>query len=72
MQGELLFEIGLEEMPYDFLSGITTLLSSRFREVMAGRHVPLERVEAFATPRRLLLVAEGMAPRAADRRIEKF
>ncbi len=72
MQGELLFEIGLEEMPYDFLAGITTTLAARFREAMAGCHVPLERVEAFATPRRLLLVAEGMAPRAADRRIEKF
>jgi glycyl-tRNA synthetase beta chain len=67
MTGELLFEIGTEEIPSDFLDeGIRQLgqlAESAFRDNLI--HVQGE-LQTFGTPRRLVLIAKGVAQKQED------
>ncbi len=55
---EFLLEIGFEEMPAPWLAGLTDQLRERFAEIAARDHLSPAVVEAWATPRRLVLSAD--------------
>ncbi len=63
---ELLLEIGCEEIPASWLPGTTEQLRQRFAEAAAREHLAPSGIEAYSTPRRLVLRAE-LAGRQADR-----
>src|SRR5688572_21734472 len=64
---ELFFEIGCEEIPARFIPPALEDMAARFQK--AGREVSLEvsSVKTYGTPRRLILVADGIPERQADR-----
>ena len=65
---ELLLEIGTEEIPDWMIGGALEDLERRFLEGLKKYNLDSGvRVSADATPRRLVLVAEGIAERQADR-----
>ncbi len=67
---DFVFEVGTEEMPARFLPAAVEQLETRgralFDETLLGAH----EVFAYATPRRLVLLATGVAGRQADREVE--
>ncbi|HXY38126.1 MAG TPA: glycine--tRNA ligase subunit beta, partial [Vicinamibacteria bacterium] len=54
---ELLLEVGFEEMPAPWLSGLAEQLRSRFLEAASREHVEARSAVVFHTPRRLVLGA---------------
>jgi glycyl-tRNA synthetase beta chain len=62
---ELLLEVGCEEMPASWLTGLTDQLRHRFWEAATRERLDPNAVRAFATPRRLVLVAEVVGRQAA-------
>ncbi len=69
-RGELLFEIGTEEIPAGFILPATEFMASWLRERLAACQLACERIETAATPRRLTVVLSGLAARQPDRREE--
>jgi glycyl-tRNA synthetase beta chain len=66
MHHDLLFEIGVEELPSSFVAGallaLPALATKRFKELRLG-HGPLH---VYGTPRRIALTVEGLADRQTD------
>src|SRR5689334_16981667 len=66
MHHDLLFEIGVEELPSSFVKGallaLPELATKRLKELRLG-HGP---IRAYGTPRRLALVVEGLTDRQSD------
>ncbi len=69
---ELLFEIGIEEVPARFLpqaiQNLKNLISQRFAE----NAIPFGEISVFATPRRLALIAKDLPENQPDRTKEVF
>ncbi len=69
---ELLFEIGIEEVPARFLpqaiQNLKNLISQRFAE----NAIPFGEVTVFATPRRLALIAKDLPENQPDQTKEVF
>jgi glycyl-tRNA synthetase beta chain len=63
---EVLVEIGVEELPAPWLSGLADQLRSRFTECASREHLGPKVTEAFWTPRRLVLRSD-VAERQPDR-----
>ena len=67
MTGELLFEIGTEEIPSDFLDEgirqLQQLAESAFRDNLIQIQ---DELKTFGTPRRLVLIAEAVAETQED------
>ena len=63
---ELLLEIGCEEIPAPWLMDLTRQLAKRFTELAEKERLEPAAVEAFSTPRRLVLRADVIA-RQPDR-----
>lgn len=66
MQGDLVFEIGTEELPASFQAPAVAYLAQKFTEEAASARLSIGAVETHATPRRLALLVRGVADRAAD------
>lgn len=66
MHHDLLFEIGVEELPSSFVAGalsaLPPLVTKRLKELRLA-HGP---IGVYGTPRRLTLVVEGLADRQTD------
>jgi glycyl-tRNA synthetase beta chain len=67
MTGELLFELGTEEIPADYLDNalleLGRLAENSLREKRIGVR---EKIMTFGTPRRLVLIGKGLAERQED------
>jgi glycyl-tRNA synthetase beta chain len=67
MTGELLFEIGTEEIPSDYLDNalldLRRLAENAFKEKRLGVR---EKIMSFGTPRRLVLIGKGLAEKQED------
>ncbi|HET7694344.1 MAG TPA: glycine--tRNA ligase subunit beta [Vicinamibacterales bacterium] len=67
MDRELLLEIGVEELPADWLPGLTTQLREKLQaRLKEMRLVPDAPVESFSTPRRLTARIDRMPERQED------
>jgi glycyl-tRNA synthetase len=64
---DLLFEIGVEELPADDVDAALSQLRGSFAALLDDLRLAHGAVEIFATPRRLVALAKGVAPRQADR-----
>jgi glycyl-tRNA synthetase beta chain len=60
---ELLLEIGVEELPYQFIPSALTALKDSAEQLLKDRRLEFQSVRTLGTPRRLTLVVEGLATR---------
>jgi len=58
---ELLLEIGVEELPYQFISPALATLKEAAELLFKDQRLTFQSVRTLGTPRRLTLVAEGLA-----------
>ena len=70
MAKNLLFEIGVEEIPARFMAGSLKELRSGAEKALTEARLPFEKVRAMGTPRRLTLFVDGLAERQSDLREE--
>ena len=64
---QLLLELFSEEIPARMQAGRARDLERMARERLAAAELPFERLRAFAGPRRLTLVVDGLPAAQADR-----
>jgi glycyl-tRNA synthetase beta chain len=57
---ELLFEIGVEELPYEFVAPALTVLRESASRVFHDARLSFGSVKAYGTPRRLVLVVDDL------------
>jgi glycyl-tRNA synthetase beta chain len=60
---ELLLEIGVEELPCQFISPALAALKDLAEQMLKAQRLPFESARTLGTPRRLTLVIEGLATR---------
>lgn len=67
MAGELLFEIGTEEIPSDYLNNGLAEMKRIAESLMENSRVQVaEPLAVLGTPRRLVLLGKGIAPKQGD------
>ncbi len=64
-----LLEIGSEEIPARFIPASMRALEASFRDALAEARLEIEGLRVEATPRRLVLRADGVAARQPDREL---
>jgi len=72
MSKELLFEIGTEEIPAEFLPKTLKDMEEIIRKEFANLRIPHGEIKTLATPRRLVLLVYKLAARQEDQVIEKL
>ena len=63
---ELLLEIGVEELPYQFISPALSRLKESAEQLLAEQRLTYQAVRTLGTPRRLTLVVEGLVTQQAS------
>jgi len=63
----LLLEIGTEELPASFIGPALNYLKETLTQKLTENHIPPASVETFGTPRRLIVLAEGVPEKQPDR-----
>ena len=63
---ELLFEIGMEEIPARFLNQALEDLKANFEKKLKNNRIKFDGVRTYGTPRRLVLVADEVAEMQED------
>lgn len=66
MAKDLLFEIGLEDMPARFIRGAVEQLKDRLVKWLEESVIPYAAVEMYATPRRLAVLIKDVAEKQED------
>ncbi|MCQ4086138.1 glycine--tRNA ligase subunit beta [Saccharibacillus sp. JS10] len=66
MAKDLLLEIGLEEVPARFLRAAMNQLREKTEKWLDASRLSYDKVEAYATPRRLAVLARGVAEKQED------
>ncbi|MWC27485.1 glycine--tRNA ligase subunit beta [Paenibacillus sp. MMS18-CY102] len=66
MAKDLLFEIGLEEVPARFVRGAVNQLSDKLAKWLDDSRISHGAVEAYATPRRLAVLVREVAEKQSD------
>src|ERR1700722_3207258 len=68
---DLLFELGTEELPPRTLPILSNALTEGLRDGLDAAGIPHGRVQGFATPRRLAVRVQKLAPHQPDKQIER-
>jgi len=58
---DLVFEIGTEELPAAYAPGLIDQLKQEAAVLLAAHHLPYQAIDAYGTPRRLVLLVRGLA-----------
>jgi len=58
---ELLLEIGVEELPYQFIAPVLAVLKDTAEQLLKDQRLAFQSARTLGTPRRLTLVVEGLA-----------
>jgi len=66
MASDLLFEIGVEEIPASYIRPALAQLREALASELAAARLEAEVIDTYATPRRLTLVARGIPERQED------
>ena len=61
-----LLEIGTEELPYRFIPSAVNQLRTGFEALLTSNKVGFDRVNVYATPRRLAVIIDGLQAQSAD------
>lgn len=68
---DLLFEIGVEELPHGFIPGAISQLVEKTKVLLNGEHLASSEIRSFSTPRRLAILITGLPESQTDREIFK-
>lgn len=68
---DLLLEIGCEELPAKYLNSLQMNLGSIFKTELTKAQITFEQLQAYATPRRLAILVQGIALQQPTQHIEK-
>lgn len=68
---DLLFELGTEELPPRTLPILSNALTEGLRAGLEAAGIPHGRVQGFATPRRLAVRVQKLAPHQPDKQVER-
>lgn len=66
MNNYLLYEVGVEEMPSRFVESTVEKLKENLSISLTDNRIGYDTIKTYATPRRLILVVEGIAPSQTD------
>lgn len=66
----LLLEIGTEEIPANFMSGILSQIKDLGVKKLQEKRIEFAKVKVYGTPRRITFIAEGVAETQADSLVE--
>ena len=66
----LLLEIGTEEIPANFMSGILSQIKDLGAKKLQEKRIEFAKVKVYGTPRRITFIAEGVAETQADSLVE--
>ncbi len=66
----LLYEIGTEEMPAQYMPGILKEYKELAGKKLAEARIPFSTVKVYGTPRRMAFLAEGVAEKQEDSNVE--
>lgn len=61
-----LLEIGTEELPYKFIPQAIEQLHSGFQNFLNNNKIGFEKVDVYATPRRLAVIVSGLVEKSED------
>ena len=61
-----LLEIGTEELPYRFIPSAINQLKTGFEALLSSNKVGFDRVNVYATPRRLAVIIDGLQAQSPD------
>lgn len=61
-----LLEIGTEELPYRFIPSAIEQLKTGFENFLNSNKVDFEKIDVYATPRRLAVILSGLATQSKD------
>ena len=61
-----LLEIGVEELPYKFINNACEQLKEGFSKLFEAEELTYNSIETFATPRRLVVLVEGLIEKQPD------
>ena len=67
---DLLFEIGAEEIPAGFVPGALASFEAVLRKRLAAARLSFKGIRAAGTPRRLVLMVEGIPEAQEDATVE--
>ncbi|MDR2007220.1 MAG: glycine--tRNA ligase subunit beta, partial [Acidaminococcales bacterium] len=70
MNKDLLLEIGTEEIPAKFLPETVTQLEKSAAAELTRLLIPFEKIKAYATPRRMAVLAYSLPPKQAETSLE--
>lgn len=62
MDRDILFEIGVEELPTSLIREIFSEVEEKFREALRKFRIPCEGFEVWGTPRRIAVYVKGLSP----------
>ncbi len=66
MAKDLLFEIGMEEIPARFIRGAVEQLQGRMNNWLQEVRINYEQLDAYATPRRIAIIVKGLSEKQTD------
>lgn len=61
-----LLEIGVEELPYKFITSVKTQLEDSFKKFLESNKVEYSKITVLTTPRRLAVIVDGIADSQPD------
>ena len=67
---KLLFEIGTEEMPANYMPGILIQLQELATKKLQALAIPFQSIKVYGTPRRMAFLADGVAEAQPDSKTE--
>lgn len=68
---DVLFELGTEELPPKALRNLSNALAENFEGGLQQNSIHYDRIEPFATPRRLAVIIKGCHRKQTDKEIER-
>ncbi|HLF67365.1 MAG TPA: glycine--tRNA ligase subunit beta, partial [Gammaproteobacteria bacterium] len=68
---DFLLEIGTEELPFSKLKQLSESLLAEFKASLAAAELHYEKINAFATPRRLAILVSNLTSEQPARTLEK-
>ena len=66
MSRDLLYEIGVEEIPASYIEPALAVLAGTVAAKLAEERLEFDAIERYATPRRFALIVRGLAERQRD------
>ena len=67
---DFLLEVGVEELPADFVGSAISQWQKRIPESLTAEFVDSDTIEIYATPRRLAVIIKGLPEKQPDREEE--